>query len=269
MYYLYVKTHNKTGLKYLGYTKNDPNEYKGSGKHWIRHIKTHGDDISTELLLETDNKEEIKETGLYYSNLWNIVESKEWANLIPESAEGIDSKTASDLAKRRIQDGTHHWLDSEEKSKNNKIRIENGSHPFLGKDMNERMLKEGRHSSQRDDVRKKMIESQRKRIEDGTHHFLNSDVQRNTQFELSAKGKHNFSSGEIQRKTHKKRIDNGTHHFLGGEIQRKTYSKLNYIREEIKEIALSKNIKLPRRWNLGSKEKLLSLLEDIKNREQD
>lgn len=65
MYYLYVKTHNKTGLKYLGYTKNDPNEYKGSGKHWIRHIKTHGDDISTELLLETDNKEEIKETGLY------------------------------------------------------------------------------------------------------------------------------------------------------------------------------------------------------------
>ena len=45
MFYLYLKTHNKTGLKYLGYTKNDPMKYKGSGKYWSNHIKIHGNDV--------------------------------------------------------------------------------------------------------------------------------------------------------------------------------------------------------------------------------
>lgn len=31
MYKLYLKTHNKTGMKYLGQTKQDPFEYRGSG----------------------------------------------------------------------------------------------------------------------------------------------------------------------------------------------------------------------------------------------
>lgn len=40
MIYLYVKTHNITGLKYLGKTNNkDPHSYKGSGKYWILHCK--------------------------------------------------------------------------------------------------------------------------------------------------------------------------------------------------------------------------------------
>ena len=34
-YYLYKKTHRKTNVKYLGYTKLDPTTYKGSGKYWI------------------------------------------------------------------------------------------------------------------------------------------------------------------------------------------------------------------------------------------
>lgn len=50
---LYVKTHNKTGLKYLGYTKRDPFKYKGSGYCWVPHIRKHGNDVSTEILLVT------------------------------------------------------------------------------------------------------------------------------------------------------------------------------------------------------------------------
>jgi len=88
-YFLYKKTHKVTGLKYLGYTKSpDPHEYTGSGKYWSRHVKKHGYKVDTEILLETNNKKEIKEKGLYYSKLWNVVESKEWANLKPESGDG-------------------------------------------------------------------------------------------------------------------------------------------------------------------------------------
>jgi transposase len=55
--YLYVKTHNKTGLKYLGKTtKLDPHKYSGSGKRWLRHLKKHGFDYTTEILLVTATK---------------------------------------------------------------------------------------------------------------------------------------------------------------------------------------------------------------------
>ena len=44
MFYLYIKTHSKTGLKYLGYTqKKDPFSYTGSGTYWKRHLKKHGE----------------------------------------------------------------------------------------------------------------------------------------------------------------------------------------------------------------------------------
>jgi hypothetical protein len=89
LYYLYKKTHRDTGLKYLGYTKlPNPYEYQGSGKYWTRHIQKHGYNIDTEILFETTDKNKIKEKGLYYSNLWNVVKSDEWANLKPESGNG-------------------------------------------------------------------------------------------------------------------------------------------------------------------------------------
>jgi len=86
---LYKKTHKVTGLKYLGYTSsNDPQKYKGSGKYWRRHCDKHGYNVDTEVLFETGSKEELRTKGLYYTKLWNVVESKEWANLKPESGNG-------------------------------------------------------------------------------------------------------------------------------------------------------------------------------------
>lgn len=101
IYYLYVKTHNITGLKYLGYTKSkDPHKYKGSGDYWTNHINKHEYDVTTEILKECLSKDEIKHWGLYYSNLWDIVKAKDkngrkiWANLKPESGDGgFDPKT--------------------------------------------------------------------------------------------------------------------------------------------------------------------------------
>lgn len=86
--YLYKKTHNITNLKYLGFTRQDPFKYKGSGKRWKHHIKKYGYDVTTEILLETNDVQQIKEKGLYYSNLWDVSNSKEWANLKPEEADG-------------------------------------------------------------------------------------------------------------------------------------------------------------------------------------
>jgi hypothetical protein len=86
--YLYKKIHNKTGLKYLGKTVQDPYKYKGSGVIWTSHIIEHGYDVTTEILKECCDQEELKYWGKYYSKLWNIVENNDWANLIPESGGG-------------------------------------------------------------------------------------------------------------------------------------------------------------------------------------
>jgi hypothetical protein len=89
MIYLYVKTHRLTGLKYLGKTTaNDPASYKGSGTYWSAHIKKHGYNVDTAILRECKDNEEVTEWGKYYSQLWNIVENPEWANLKDETGDG-------------------------------------------------------------------------------------------------------------------------------------------------------------------------------------
>lgn len=88
MIYLYLKTHNKTGLKYLGKTISDPYKYQGSGKVWKRHINKHGYDVTTTVLYQCEDKEEFKKFALEYSKKLNIVESKEFANIVPEAGDG-------------------------------------------------------------------------------------------------------------------------------------------------------------------------------------
>lgn len=99
MYYLYVKTHNNTNLKYLGYTKQDPYKYKGSGVRWNNHIKKHGYDVTTEIIFQSESKEEVAETGRVYSELWDVVGSDNWANLMVESGDGGDTSKNIDYKK--------------------------------------------------------------------------------------------------------------------------------------------------------------------------
>lgn len=95
IYYLYVKTHNITGLKYLGQTKKqDPHAYNGSGILWSRHLRKYGKDYSTTILAESASLDEIKKLGLYYSEKWDIVQSVEWANLKVEDGTGGSNKEA-------------------------------------------------------------------------------------------------------------------------------------------------------------------------------
>lgn len=93
--YLYVKTHNITGLKYFGKTtKSNPHAYKGSGDYWLKHLKIHGKDISTEIIGFFEDKDECVKTALKFSEDNNIVNAlnedgkKVWANQIIEN--GLD-----------------------------------------------------------------------------------------------------------------------------------------------------------------------------------
>lgn len=89
IYTLYVKTHRTTGLKYFGFTTaKDPHKYTGSGTYWKLHLNKHGYDYTTEIIKECQSKDELKEWGLYYSNLWDIVKSNDWANLKEEIGDG-------------------------------------------------------------------------------------------------------------------------------------------------------------------------------------
>jgi hypothetical protein len=88
--YLYVKTHNKTGLKYLGKTSKDPYSYPESGVDWKAHLKEYGINHSTEIIKECNSNQELSEWGRYYSKLWNVAESNEWTNRIPETGGGTN-----------------------------------------------------------------------------------------------------------------------------------------------------------------------------------
>lgn len=92
MFYLMIKTHNKTGLKYLcKCTNRDPYKYKGSGTYWKRHIKEHGYEVVTEVVFQTEDLDEFNSVCLQYSKEFNVKDSNEWANLIEET--GLDGGT--------------------------------------------------------------------------------------------------------------------------------------------------------------------------------
>ena len=121
--YLYVKTHNKTGLKYLGKTsRTDYHIYKGSGKDWLNHLIQYGNDCSTEILKECRSKEEFNQWGRYYSNLWDVANSSEWANKIPETGGGgnLSEETRNKLRLHRL--GKPSWNKGKSQSVESNIK---------------------------------------------------------------------------------------------------------------------------------------------------
>jgi hypothetical protein len=120
-YYLYIKTHQTTRLKYLGYTTHNPYTYSGSGIDWKTHCQTYGKNlVSTEIILETNDWAELTSMGRYYSRLWKITTAvddfgnKIWANRIVESGGGSSemmkkfSNSPEERERRRIRSTEMH-----------------------------------------------------------------------------------------------------------------------------------------------------------------
>lgn len=109
--YIYVKQ-SPLGLLYLGKTELDPFSYLGSGKVWKRHIKKYSlttNDIKTYILHETTCKEDLIYMGIYYSNLFNVVENKNWANLRKETGDGGDTSQYINWEELSFSRGDSHW----------------------------------------------------------------------------------------------------------------------------------------------------------------
>ena len=103
---LYIKTHIDTGLKYFGKTgKDDIFLYTGSGKYWLKHIKKHGYNVKTELYGEFyEDDPLLEEVALDFSIRNDIINNREWANLILEN--GLDGNSVgvivSDETRKKI-----------------------------------------------------------------------------------------------------------------------------------------------------------------------
>lgn len=83
---LYIKELN--GLRYFGKTvAADATKYYGSGTRWLKQIKKYGrKNIRTIWVSELfTDPEDIQDFALLFSEVHQIVENPQWANLIPEN----------------------------------------------------------------------------------------------------------------------------------------------------------------------------------------
>ena len=117
---LYIATHNKTKLKYFGKTikyfnqEDLQNNYHGSGKYWNKHLNKHGDDVTMEIYkicsLNELDEDYVEVIALNFSEDNDIVNSTEWANLIPENGldGGYNMLGRSHSDKSKLKNGNSH-----------------------------------------------------------------------------------------------------------------------------------------------------------------
>lgn len=92
--------------------------------------------------------------------------------LAEEGRHNFTSELTTKNAKRRIDNGTHHFLDSEWQKEMNQRAYASGNHPFLGgklqAETNKRRVDDKTHNFLGPEANKA-------RVEAGTHNFLNSE----------------------------------------------------------------------------------------------
>lgn len=186
MHYLMIKTHNVTGLKYLCKTSSqNPYTYHGSGKHWKRHLKKYGRNISTEIVFQTEDIDEFNTKCLEYSKKYDVENSTDWANLIVET--GLDGGRTHD---------DPYWLNGHKHSEETKKRIglfskrsvkirkENGTYkaPFLDK----------KHS---EDTKIKISKSSKGKPKSNEHKLNLSKAKTGVSINVSDEGRKKHSHG--------------------------------------------------------------------------
>ncbi len=168
---LYIKTYNKTGLKYFGKTTKqgkDFDNYRGSGVYWLNHLKKHGDDISTEIYAQfEDNDPLLEETALKFSEENDIMDSNEWANLKFENGKDGGSqggelspmfgKTLSKEARKKVSESKMGKARSQETKE--KLSIAH-SGKTLSKEHIQKISDSHKGKKHSEETKRKMSESQ-------------------------------------------------------------------------------------------------------------
>lgn len=190
VFYLYHKISSK-GLNYLGITHKNPYKYWGSGVYWKKHLKAHNvkiNEIQTLILFETTNYYELCERGRYYSELYDIVNSDEWANLIPETGEkSVLGMKHSEETKKKI-------------SEIHKGRFCGEKNPMFGKTVSQ----ETRDKISEANIGKKRTEDTKNKIRKkliGNKHTLGHKHSKEIRDRISRSniGKHNISKSEEEK----------------------------------------------------------------------
>lgn len=122
--YLYIKQHKITGIKYFGKTTKDPFKYDGSGTKWKKHIdyygRIHVETIWYQLFEDID---ECRNYALKFSEENNIVESKDWANLIQEDGLWFKPETRRKMSEAKLGKSSHMKGKIHSEETKQKIRI--------------------------------------------------------------------------------------------------------------------------------------------------
>ena len=127
-------------------------------------------------------------------------------NISPEET----SLAARQSALKRIQEGTHHFIDPEWRKKYIESDLYHDRRSAGAKRGQGRRTAEGRNPFSGGSIQR---ESNRQRIENGTHHWLSGDIQRETQRRVVAEGRHHFQGDNHPGvKAQQERLQKGTHH---------------------------------------------------------
>ena len=260
---IYILTHKGTGEQYVGKDSRLPSRAKEhlSGKNpqcrrVHRAIQKYGRDaFSVEIIpyphisqeaLNAVERWKIRQLQTLAPSGYNLTEGGEGGNPSEETRQKI-----SEIASKRVEDGTHNFLGGEVSRRTNRKRVEDGTHNLLGENNpNHKRLEDGTHNFLDSEFQRR---TQKKRLDEGTHHLLSGEIQRrsaqkrvkdgthnllsenNPVHKQLADGTHNFLDSEFQRRyllgennpVHK-RLENGTHHFLGesNPAKRRTFKRL-------------------------------------------
>lgn len=141
--YLYIKQHSITGKFYFGKTtRTDVEKYYGTGIQWKNHIAYHGKEhIVTLWYCLFHDEDSIREFALLCSQQWQIVESDDWLNLIPETgmdgSGGMLNKHHSDETKEKLRQANLGKTHSEEVKKQMSISRTGDKNGNFGREFSE------------------------------------------------------------------------------------------------------------------------------------
>jgi hypothetical protein len=119
--------------------------------------------------------------------------------LSPEETSALSSLTQ----RRRVREGTHHFLGGKISKEINSKRKADGSLREVGIRSAKKRVEEMTHNFQGP-------AANQKRIENGTHNFLSSDFQKNIQKKRVEAGTHHLQGPE----NNKRMMEHGTHPFI-------------------------------------------------------